>query len=693
MSSSPKAHSPERAAPPAALQGGVSFSAHCSRPSARPAPPPSARSWGGGGDRRGRDGRRCSRRRGLIRADTARDAAARRSSAAWLCASARLCGSGREGGAAGAGLRSLGSPRGYRSATREPRVTARPPEPPSGLPAARTPGPSIDPAATCCGPRGEDTMRSALALSALLLVLSCGVGQTVSTDTTGTFTTATKPSTNAKSSDTTVPSSPGKERGSTVRSTTVSPVQQITNDENKDPVTNHPPPSIDNPTESKDSGTTTRIETTSTAKSETTSGQNEIKDPGESEDKSSHSVSTNSMSPKEAAQVTTQPTTQGSISKTTPAPSFTSANPHQSTGGHVSPKHQGGAPTEQNTVAITSSSSDMTSSPIFTSQGSTTTAITAPLTTLERKEQTSSETPVLPGATASTAPLPRGTKAGPVTTPPVRGPTGSQQPASQQPASVATPPVRGPAGSQQPASQQPASTASTAPQGSNQPSTPALGSYRIKCEAPERPDEKMLILNLTKTNLCAKDTSDDKLVTVLCQAAKATFNPAQDQCHIRLAPVPESQAVIVKEITIQTILLPRDVYELLKNKWDDLKEAGISNMMLGDQGPPEEAEDRFSMPLIITIVCMASFLLLVAALYGCCHQRLSQRKDQQRLTEELQTVENGYHDNPTLEVMETSSEMQEKKVVNLNGELGDSWIVPLDNLTKDDLDEEEDTHL
>lgn len=36
------------------------------------------------------------------------------------------------------------------------------------------------------------------------------------------------------------------------------------------------------------------------------------------------------------------------------------------------------------------------------------------------------------------------------------------------------------------------------------------------------------------------------------------------------------------------------------------------------------------MPLIITIVCMASFLLLVAALYGCCHQRLAQRKDQVR---------------------------------------------------------------
>nr|XP_027805948.1 podocalyxin [Marmota flaviventris] len=225
------------------------------------------------------------------------------------------------------------------------------------------------------------------------------------------------------------------------------------------------------------------------------------------------------------------------------------------------------------------------------------------------------------------------------------------------------------------------------------PDPSSHGFFQVDCMPPERLDKKLLILNLTETSPCAKSPpADDRLVTQLCQAVKATFNPAQDSCTVQLAPIQESQAVALKKITIQTNLLPENVYTLLKDKWEDLREVGVSHMQLGDEGPPEEAEDRFSMPLIITIVCMASFLLLVAALYGCCHQRLSQRKDQQRLTEELQTVENGYHDNPTLEVMETSSEMQEKKVVNLNGELGDSWIVPLDNLTKDDLDEE-DTHL
>ncbi|XP_023384711.1 podocalyxin isoform X2 [Pteropus vampyrus] len=237
--------------------------------------------------------------------------------------------------------------------------------------------------------------------------------------------------------------------------------------------------------------------------------------------------------------------------------------------------------------------------------------------------------------------------------------------------------------------------APTAPQDSNISTPPSvLEDDRITCTKTDRSlNESMLILNLTKTVHCAGSPLDDKLVTLLCRAAKSALNPTQDQCHIQLIVSSEGQAVAVEEITIRTKLFLKDVYESLKDKWDDLKEMGVNDMKLEGQGPPDETEDRFSTPLIITIVCMASFLLLVAALYGCCHQRLSQRKDQQRLTEELQTVENGYHDNPTLEVMETSSEMQEKKVVNLNGELGDSWIVPLDNLTKDDLDEEEDTHL
>uniref|UniRef100_UPI00398F4093 podocalyxin isoform X2 n=1 Tax=Pristiophorus japonicus TaxID=55135 RepID=UPI00398F4093 len=64
------------------------------------------------------------------------------------------------------------------------------------------------------------------------------------------------------------------------------------------------------------------------------------------------------------------------------------------------------------------------------------------------------------------------------------------------------------------------------------------------------------------------------------------------------------------------------------------------------------------------------------------------------LTEEMRSVVNGCHDNPAMDISERESEMQEKKP-NSNAnflENTDSWIVPMDSLTKDELDEE-DTHL
>ncbi|XP_059581733.1 podocalyxin isoform X2 [Alligator mississippiensis] len=223
------------------------------------------------------------------------------------------------------------------------------------------------------------------------------------------------------------------------------------------------------------------------------------------------------------------------------------------------------------------------------------------------------------------------------------------------------------------------------------------------------------LVTLNATGICgvvAQTKQSEELYDIICKALNPTFNRSRDQCTVSLAPVqgsPNLYALVDASMQIK----PRqeELFELLKEKKDEFKKAGINNVMLADkQLGDDEPTDRFSTPLITTIVCLAVALLLTAAIYGCCHQRRSRRKDQTissavpgfegrhvavlftRLTEELQTMENGYHDNPTLEVMETSSEMQEKKI-NLNGELGDSWIVPMDNLTKEELEEEEDTHL
>ncbi|XP_051248527.1 podocalyxin isoform X2 [Dicentrarchus labrax] len=97
---------------------------------------------------------------------------------------------------------------------------------------------------------------------------------------------------------------------------------------------------------------------------------------------------------------------------------------------------------------------------------------------------------------------------------------------------------------------------------------------------------------------------------------------------------------------------------------------------------------------LIAILASCGALLIMIVILAVCasHHRKPYNENQQHLTEELHTVENGYHDNPTLEVMEVQPEMQEKKIA-LNGEFNDSWLVPFDNLLKEDIPDEEDTHL
>ncbi|XP_032076561.1 podocalyxin isoform X2 [Thamnophis elegans] len=221
------------------------------------------------------------------------------------------------------------------------------------------------------------------------------------------------------------------------------------------------------------------------------------------------------------------------------------------------------------------------------------------------------------------------------------------------------------------------------------------GQTKIVCEDKMPPQEKAIILTLNESRPCHSlqgSPLKEVLVEVLCKALKPNFNPNRDDCTITLASDPEDlKRVAVIKTSVQTHFVDEELSEALAAKKTELEKFGVNNITYGGRPLDAEPKDHLSLPLIITIICMAATLLLVAAIYGCCHQRISQRKDQ-RLTEELHTIENGYHDNPTLEVMETFSEMQEKKV-NLNGELGDSWIVPMDSLGKDELDEEEDTHL
>ncbi|XP_063304367.1 podocalyxin [Pelobates fuscus] len=225
-------------------------------------------------------------------------------------------------------------------------------------------------------------------------------------------------------------------------------------------------------------------------------------------------------------------------------------------------------------------------------------------------------------------------------------------------------------------------------------STMASGEhFQIICQNTIFNDSQLkIIVKKDSTQKCNNNLSDVNLksaVEQVCKAIKPGFQISTDKCEVVLGyNAQQDDRLAIVQALVETHLNASDLFPKLKSiKYED----GTNMFAYGDKVPTDELDDWLSMPLIITIVSLAASLLIIAAIYGCWHQRRSQKRDQ-RLTEELQTMENGYHDNPTLEVMETSPEMQEKKG-GLNGELGDSWIVPLDNLTREDLDEEEDTHL
>ncbi|XP_029018197.2 LOW QUALITY PROTEIN: podocalyxin [Betta splendens] len=131
-----------------------------------------------------------------------------------------------------------------------------------------------------------------------------------------------------------------------------------------------------------------------------------------------------------------------------------------------------------------------------------------------------------------------------------------------------------------------------------------------------------------------------------------------------------------------------------KVQFESVEISGTGKLTLANQFHNElTKKPNDSTTLIAILTSCGALLIMIISLAVCAsHHRKPYSETQQHLTEELHTVENGYHDNPTLEVMEVQPEMQEKKMA-LNGDFNDSWIVPIDNLLKEDLPDEEDTHL
>ncbi|KFP91314.1 Podocalyxin-like 2, partial [Apaloderma vittatum] len=151
----------------------------------------------------------------------------------------------------------------------------------------------------------------------------------------------------------------------------------------------------------------------------------------------------------------------------------------------------------------------------------------------------------------------------------------------------------------------------------------------------------------------------------------------------------------------QGVIPTKDVLMALGDVKRSLAEIGIQNYSTTTscQSHPNQTRSDYGKLFVVLVIIgsICAIIIVLGLIYNCWQRRLPKMKNMSH-GEELRFVENGGHDNPTLDVASDSqSEMQEKKPsVNggntINGP--DSWDVLINKQASEDVDVfEEDTHL
>ncbi|XP_010080863.1 PREDICTED: podocalyxin-like protein 2, partial [Pterocles gutturalis] len=176
----------------------------------------------------------------------------------------------------------------------------------------------------------------------------------------------------------------------------------------------------------------------------------------------------------------------------------------------------------------------------------------------------------------------------------------------------------------------------------------------------------------------------------------------QDRWLISLSKPSENDKHLLMTLAGEQGVIPtKDVLMALGDVKRSLAEIGIQNYSTTTscQSHPNQTRSDYGKLFVVLVIIgsICAIIIVLGLIYNCWQRRLPKMKNMSH-GEELRFVENGCHDNPTLDVASDSqSEMQEKKPsVNggntINGP--DSWDVLINKQASEDVDVfEEDTHL
>ncbi|NXF30950.1 PDXL2 protein, partial [Nyctibius bracteatus] len=213
-----------------------------------------------------------------------------------------------------------------------------------------------------------------------------------------------------------------------------------------------------------------------------------------------------------------------------------------------------------------------------------------------------------------------------------------------------------------------------------------------------------IILNMSDNIDCEEFRLErgPQLLALVEDAFSRQADGLQDRWLISLSKPNENDKHLLMTLTGEQGVIPtKDVLMALGDVKRSLAEIGIQNYSTTTscQSHPNQTRSDYGKLFVVLVIIgsICAIIIVLGLIYNCWQRRLPKMKNMSH-GEELRFVENGCHDNPTLDVASDSqSEMQEKKPsVNgrntINGP--DSWDVLINKQASEDVDVfEEDTHL
>ncbi|NWX46024.1 PDXL2 protein, partial [Steatornis caripensis] len=213
-----------------------------------------------------------------------------------------------------------------------------------------------------------------------------------------------------------------------------------------------------------------------------------------------------------------------------------------------------------------------------------------------------------------------------------------------------------------------------------------------------------IILNMSDNIDCEEFRLErgPQLLALVEDAFSRQAGGLQDRWLISLSKPNENDKHLLMTLAGEQGVIPtKDVLVALGDVKGSLAEIGIQNYSTTTscQSHPNQTRSDYGKLFVVLVIIgsICAIIIVLGLIYNCWQRRLPKMKNMSH-GEELRFVENGCHDNPTLDVASDSqSEMQEKKPsVNggntINGP--DSWDVLINKQASEDVDVfEEDTHL